>query len=616
MNVTILAAIVFAVAAPYAQQQPARDAAAAQAAPASTGAIAGVLIAPETGRPVRRARVSISGGDPRISKSVSTDDRGQFSFTELPAGSFMVSAVKPGMLDVTYGQKRPGSGRPGTPIQLVAGQHLDRLELKMPRGGVITGMILDERGEPSFGTTVRAMRYVMNSGERTLQSAGTAQTDDRGIYRINSLLPGDYIVNATPRDADVGAGAKMDMEMVANAKMAAAAAVPGEAARAALDMQKMLDQMAAAVAEAAKDVAAGYAPVYYPGTTIGSSASVVALDIGEEKSGIDVSLQIVPMTNVSGVVTGPDSALPPGTSVILLDTGQTLPGSSPRSARVGPDGRFVVGGVPPGPYTLVARASSGSTREITQIPGGVKSETFPSGTQYWAIADVSVDRGMPPVALTLQPGMSVTGRLVFEGAPVPADVTKVRVSLSPVGQGAAAETGNGIRPVSLEADGKFTLSGLVPGRYRLTLALGMPGWSLKSSLVNGQDSLDLPFEVKANESVAGAVMTMTTRMTDLSGAMQTSTGQPSADYTVIAFASDNRFWTPRSRRIQATRPGTDGRFSFSDLPAGEYRLAAVSDVEPGRWFDPAFLRQLVGSSMAVTLGEGERKTQDLRVAGR
>jgi hypothetical protein len=53
---------------------------------------------------------------------------------------------------------------------------------------------------------------------------------------------------------------------------------------------------------------------------------------------------------------------------------------------------------------------------------------------------------------------------------------------------------------------------------------------------------------------------------------------------------------------------------FQSLPPGGYRLVAVTDVEPGQWFDPAFLRGIVGASIAVPLGDGERRTQDLRVA--
>src|SRR4029453_14461343 len=61
-----------------------------------------------------------------------------------------------------------------------------------------------DSGEPAPGTQVRVMRYVMRTGEKTLQSAGQAQTDDRGIYRIWGLQPGDYLVSAIPRNQNIG----------------------------------------------------------------------------------------------------------------------------------------------------------------------------------------------------------------------------------------------------------------------------------------------------------------------------------------------------------------------------------------------------------------------------
>jgi hypothetical protein len=40
----------------------------------------------------------------------------------------------------------------------------------------------------------------------------------------------------------------------------------------------------------------------------------------------------------------------------------------------------------------------------------------------------------------------------------------------------------------------------------------------------------------------------------------------------------------------------------------------VLDPEPGSWYDPAFLQQLDGNATRITLGEGEKKEQTLRVA--
>lgn len=70
-----------------------------------------------------------------------------------------------------------------------------------------------------------------------------------------------------------------------------------------------------------------------------------------------------------------------------------------------------------------------------------------------------------------------------------------------------------------------------------------------------------------------------------------------------------------SRRILSTRPGSDGHFKFPNLPAGDYLIAAVTDVKPDEWYDPAFLAQLVGASTKVTLAEGEKRVQSLRTKG-
>ena len=49
------------------------------------------------------------------------------------------------------------------------------------------------------------MRYQYQQGDRRLVPAGTAQTDDKGVYRVWGLNPGDYYVSAVTR-IDIGFG--------------------------------------------------------------------------------------------------------------------------------------------------------------------------------------------------------------------------------------------------------------------------------------------------------------------------------------------------------------------------------------------------------------------------
>src|SRR4029434_4859803 len=83
---------------------------------------------------------------------------------------------------------------------------------------------------------------------------------------------------------------------------------------------------------------------------------------------------------------------------------------------------------------------------------------------------------------------------------------------------------------------------------------------------------------------------------------------------LILSPSDERYWVPQSRRIRSTRPSTDGQFSFTGIPAGDYKIVAMVDVEPGAWFDPSFLQQIDAASTRVTIGDGEKKVQNLQIS--
>jgi hypothetical protein len=134
-------------------------------------------------------------------------------------------------------------------------------------------------------------------------------------------------------------------------------------------------------------------------------------------------------------------------------------------------------------------------------------------------------------------------------------------------------------------------------------------------MANGRDALDFPLEIAPNQDVNGVTLSFTDKSQQLAGTIQDTSGKPTSDYTIIVFPSDKRYWVPQSRRIASTRPSTDGKFTFGSLPAGDYRLTAVTDVETGEWYDPDFLSQLQSVSISVNIAEGDKKTQDIRVAG-
>ena len=163
------------------------------------------IVTTYAGQPAVGARIMVGGEGP--SRMAMTDARGRFSVAALRAGRYYVTVSKPGYVTVTYGQRRVNSQ--GTPIPLGDGETRD-IAMQLPRGGVITGMVLDERGEPAVNAFVRVMRFMPGAGERRPQQTGGDNTDDRGIYRVHSLQPGDYAVCATYR----GSGPQNDAQRI------------------------------------------------------------------------------------------------------------------------------------------------------------------------------------------------------------------------------------------------------------------------------------------------------------------------------------------------------------------------------------------------------------------
>jgi hypothetical protein len=583
------------------------------AGPPATGAIIGTVIVADAGRALDGARVTLSGGGLRGSRSVYSGDDGQFAFMNLPAGEYNLSGSKPGYLSVSFGQRRPGPGQPGTPIQLFEGQQLKDLKLAIPAGSVITGIVFDERARPSIATPVRVMRWSMQSGERTLVSAGTATTDDRGMYRVYGLPPGSYLVAAMPRNPSTSVSVSIisaDIEARLRELTAAGGMVTAE---------RFVVSQAPSPAPPADEPATGYAPVYYPGSAQLAGAATIELGVSQERAGADLTLQRVPLARIDGQIVAPPGVSISGVQVRLINMLENAPGVQTFSARSGRDGTFSFSQVPPGAYRLSgtvsirepsppARGGGGAAAALALERGGRGESTQ---RRFWGVAETAVNGERVAVSLSLRPGMPVTGQVQFNGsAPPPTDLRRVRVNLSPMGE--SARSGAASVNASLDAAGRFTLSDVVPGTYRVRVS-GVSGWYAAQALASGRDALDFALEVAPDTPVSGVHVTMTDRTTELSGRIQDASARPAPDYTVLVFPSDRRYWVPQSRRILTTRPATDGSFSFSGLPPGDYRLAALGDVEPGAWYDPTFLGEIVGASVPVTLASGDRKTQSLQV---
>jgi hypothetical protein len=548
-------------------------------APTGTSTITGEVVADATGAKVRLAHVVLIGATTGVLKVTATDAAGKFTFANLPADRYTVGASKLPYLGAVAGARRPV--RPGTPFVVADGATVSGVTIRLPMSAAISGTVYDEQGRPISGVPVSATQRKMQNGERVLVGGTNSVTDDRGMYRIHGLAPGEYLVVAMPPRQTMPARTLTDAEVDGALRGTPIATDP-----------------------VGTGTNTAFAPVYFPGTTAPDNAQAILVAPGDDRQNVDMRLERVNIARLEGVVTSADGQPTPN---VTLSVG-TAAGSSLMQLtavmRVGPDGRFGTT-MAPGSYTLLAR-------------------TTVAGAQQFAFAPVDVSgTDVRGIQLTLQPALSMTGRVVATGTAQAPVLTGQRMQMRAV---SAAASGGSLAPQisPVTATGEFTVANLVPGRYVIGSApfFGASNdsvtWGLESVVVDGADVTDLPVAIAAEAVPKEVLITFGDRWQQLSGRMTDGAGKGLSDYTVMVFPVNDAYWLHGSRRIITAQPDSNGQFTLGGpgpavLPPGEYYLAMVTDVSRDEQYDPAFLQSIVAAAIKVTLAPGERRTQNLAI---
>ncbi len=172
-----------------AQQPDASPAAAAQ-----TWHISGKVIDARSGQALARCVVEINPTDNRSqSLSLETGEDGRFDFGGVRLGKYELNAAKRGYLTQSYQEHE------GFSTAIAVGPELksDDLIFKVTPQAIFYGTVSDESGEPIRRAQVHLYQDRDLDGIRSTQQRRTFITDDRGMYEIPNIGPGNYFLSVS-----------------------------------------------------------------------------------------------------------------------------------------------------------------------------------------------------------------------------------------------------------------------------------------------------------------------------------------------------------------------------------------------------------------------------------
>ncbi len=496
----------------------------AQTAGRATAVIAGRIVIGEAGAPgieviaVKQETGGINfAGMPTQTYNAVTDPDGNYRITNVPAGSFRVTAYAPA--HVTPGERNSFSGgNSGKTVNLAEGETAESVNFSLIRGGVVTGKLTDEDGRIVIEESVTAHKLDQN-GKRPPNAGpnfSSWQTDDRGIFRIYGLEPGKYLVSA-------GASAEDGMVRVGRS-------------------------------------GGYYRRTFYPEATEEENAKIIEVKSGEDTENVDIKLaRAAKGYAATGRVIDGDTGKPIAGMMIgygiVKERGSSFGlGNSATNSQ----GEFRLEGLTPNTYTAYAMQMGG------------ESENYSESAKFEVLGgDVS------GLEIKMRRGASISGLATVENVRDPAvlaNLSKIRINVQNVG----GETVMGSNGGTINANGTFKLGGLRPGKTRISAqSMGaVKGFSLLRIEHNGQMMKE--FELNAGDQLTGVNLIFAYGNGSVFGRVEVKGGTLAPDMRMsvsIRREGDDQTTSPSVRSAQVD---ARGQFLLEGLPQGNYKLILIA----------------------------------------
>jgi len=475
----------------------------------------------EAGRPLPNAIIAaVKFSAMRADTTTVTDRDGNFELTGLEPASYRLFArlVAYTPLLSDFGSATENQYRTGESVTLV-----------LTKGGVITGTVRNETGEPVEGVRVRAS---IIGDTRRLQIPygllGTEQvTDDRGVYRIYGLATGTYVVRAGG---------------------------PGEA------------QLEPNPYET--DV-----PTYAPSSNR-DTADEISVRAGEETSNVDIRYRGGRGHLVSGSASGAKGVETMGFGIFLAPAkdSASLWTVMPRQTT---DGKhFALAGVDDGDYDIVA-VSARATGEWIFSPSKRITVKGADVTGIELIADpLSSVSGRVVLDETKAPECSDTTRPLFTETTVSALKNEKEVSAYrlPVMLPLSSTT-------NVDAQGSVALKNLLPARYYFATQFAGKYWYLQSISLPSPSGTNKPIDaartwttLNPGNQLSGLTITLAHGAASFRGQVAQASGETLPKNLFVYFIPAEKEKADDVLRFHAVAVSADGKVALNHLAPGRYRV--------------------------------------------
>ncbi len=497
--------------------------------------VAGIVRSAKTGEPLKSAAVILRSREAELKVSrTTTGADGSFSFSGLSPGQYELTVSKLG-----YGTYE-GSG----PIAVLRDStEVISLAPSLWPQGAISGRVVDWEGEPVSEAEVRAYAVVYQESGPALSMAATAESDDTGEYRLFNLPAGKYVIQASSPPAGSPSG----------------------------------------------QFYAGTPVAYYPAARAPAQALPVELSWGEDVTRANVSLSRGQSYAVAGAVWDAVAEGPCGRCVVqAVQQDGVYRVSLPQTARVSREGGFVLSGLSPGDYSLVARHGSAAAETQVSIRG----------------------RHVEDARLVVGLQQPVTGQIVLENAPEGTDAADWVPELSPVALPEWWPRAEG----RIEADLRFAIREVSPARYRLGLKGLPPGAYLKALRAGGQPLATPEILVPGEGGVSGLEAAVGFDGARVQGKVRAPGSTENAQFAralvfLLPQQGQTGFQLPKTAET-----GADGSFSLGSVAPGSYTLYAIPATAALQIYDPAVQAALGRYVKQVRLDAKETLTVEVPLA--